>query len=175
VGSLSVRRPCLNRALFTSARTDWETPSALFRLLDVEFAFTLDVCATRLNRKCRRYFTPAINGLRQPWPGSCWMNPPYGRAIGVWVKKALEESQTGAIVVCLLPARIDTAWWHDGVMKASEIRLLRGRLRFVGAASPAPFPSAVAIFDVRRNLSAMPRVISWDWQGTLGRATGRAA
>ncbi|PYR31508.1 MAG: adenine methyltransferase, partial [Acidobacteria bacterium] len=75
-------------ALFSSARADWETPSDLFTRLDREFSFTLDVCATARNRKCRRYFTCSKDGLRQRWTGRCWMNPPYGRAIGAWVRKA---------------------------------------------------------------------------------------
>jgi phage N-6-adenine-methyltransferase len=169
VGSLKPAKPCLSRALFTSARGDWETPPALFQALDREFAFTLDVCASRHNRKCRRHFTPEVNGLRQRWRGACWMNPPYGRAIGAWVCKALEESLKGATVVCLLPARTDTAWWHRWVMKAQEIRLLRGRVQFVGAPAAAPFPSAVAIFDGRR-ASTEPRVLGWDWKASLNLA-----
>ncbi len=97
------------------------------------------------------------------------MNPPYGRAIGGWVRKAREESLSGAIVVSLLPARTDTAWWHDDVMRAQEIRLLRGRLTFVGAPSPAPFPSAIVIFDGNQKPALRPRVVSWDW-----RARGRS-
>ena len=73
------------------------------------------------------------------------MNPPYGRAIGGWVQKAFESSQQGALVVCLLPARTDTRWWHEYVMRG-EVRLLRGRITFEGGAHPAPFPSAIAIF-----------------------------
>src|SRR4051812_30945424 len=107
----------LSPALFSSARAAWQTPGELFAVLHREFRFTLDVCATLRNRKCRRCFTPRQNGLRQKWTGSCWMNPPYGRHIGRWVKKAHQESQSGATVVCLLPARTDTTWWHDHVMK----------------------------------------------------------
>ncbi len=103
------------------------------------------------------------------------MNPPYGRAIGTWIRKALEESIRGATVVCLAPARTDTLWWHGDVMKAREIRLLKGRLTFVGAQAPAPFPSAVVIFAKRLNLSAAPRVIAWDCRATLDVAATQAA
>ena len=74
------------------------------------------------------------------------MNPPYGRTIGQWIRKAWESSRNGATVVCLLPARTDTLWWHDCVSRATEIRFLKGRLRFEGAANSAPFPSAVVVF-----------------------------
>ena len=128
----------------TSARDDWETPSNFFADLNAEFHFTLDVCATAKNKKCRNFFSRMKNGLAQQWRGTCWMNPPYGRAIGNWMKKAYEESQRGVTVVCLVPARTDTAWWHDYAMKG-EIRFLRGRLYFSGGRR-APFPSAVVIF-----------------------------
>ncbi len=74
------------------------------------------------------------------------MNPPYGRKIKSWMKKAYEASRAGALVVCLVPARTDTAWWHDYAAKADEIRFIRGRLRFGAANHAAPFPSAVVIF-----------------------------
>src|ERR671925_2236107 len=101
------------RALFSSATTEWETPPSLFRLLEREFGFTLDVCASRRNHKCAAYYTREQDGLRQRWSGTCWMNPPYGRDIGAWIRKAREESLRGARIICLLPARTDTAWWHD--------------------------------------------------------------
>jgi site-specific DNA-methyltransferase (adenine-specific) len=157
----------IHRSLFSSARADWETPPALYGLLNRQFSFTLDVCATRQSRKCRRYFSPAVDGLRQRWRGCCWMNPPYGRAIAAWVKKAFEEGRKGATVVCLLPARTDTAWWHDHVMKGTEIRLLKGRLTFVGAPSPAPFPSAVVVFRRNPAPAVAPRVVSWNWRAVV--------
>jgi site-specific DNA-methyltransferase (adenine-specific) len=154
----------LARALFGSARTEWETPADLFALLDREFSFTLDVCATWANRKCAAYFSRAKDGLRQGWFGTCWMNPPYGRAIAAWVKKAHREAGRGATIVCLLPARTDTVWWQDTVMKAREIRLLRGRITFVGATAPAPFPSAVAIFKNTHSRRIGPHVVAWNWR-----------
>lgn len=140
-------RDCLRLAVHFSSRTDeWATPASLFDELDQEFGFTLDVCALPHNAKCERYFSPADDGLTQAWEGTCWMNLPYGRSIGRWVRKAFESSREGATVVCLIPARTDTAWWHEYVTKADEVRFVRGRLRFGEAASAAPFPSAIVIF-----------------------------
>jgi phage N-6-adenine-methyltransferase len=114
---------------FSSKTCLWETPQDFFDELDREFGFTLDVCALPENAKCQRYFTPDMDGLKQEWRGVCWMNPPYGREIGEWVRKAFESARRGATVVCLLPARTDTAWWHTYVMEATEVRFVRGRLR----------------------------------------------
>lgn len=131
---------------FSSARDDWETPQDLFDELHAEFRFTVDVCALPHNAKCKRFFSPTVDGLSQEWVGTCWMNPPYGRRIGEWVAKAFRSSLNGATVVCLVPARTDTEWWHRSVARSSEVRLLKGRLRFVGADASAPFPSAVVVF-----------------------------
>ena len=130
-----------------SSKTDlWETPQDFFDRLNAEFHFDLDVCALPENAKCKRYFTPTQDGLLQDWRGVCWMNPPYGRKIGLWVRKAYETAVSGGgIVVCLLPARTDTAWWHDYAMKG-EVRFIRGRLKFGGSKNSAPFPSAVVVF-----------------------------
>ena len=134
------------QACLSSEKMDWETPQEFFDNLNNEFGFTLDVCATPDNAKCHAYFTEQDNGLLFEWSGEkCWMNPPYGREIGKWMRKAYEESQKGAIVVCLVPARTDTAWWHDYAVKG-EVRFIRGRLKFGGAKNAAPFPSAVVIF-----------------------------
>ena len=133
-----------------SSNTDeWSTPQDFFTALDAEFGFTLDVCATPENAKCPRFFTEEDNGLEQSWAGeTCWMNPPYGRAIGEWMRKAYKEAQSGATVVCLVPARTDTAWWWDTAMMVwpHGIRFVRGRLKFGGSRDNAPFPSAVVVF-----------------------------
>ena len=131
--------------MFSSATDEWATPQDFFDKLNEEFHFETDVCATPENAKCARYFTREQDGLKQEWGGTCWMNPPYGRKIALWVQKAWESSQSGATVVCLLPARTDTAWWHDYCMKG-EIRFVRGRLKFGGSKNCAPFPSAVVVF-----------------------------
>ena len=133
-------------SLRLSGNDDWSTPQHVFDALDAEFGFTVDVCASESNRKCERYFDREADGLAQDWAGEvCWMNPPYGRGIGKWVRKAADSAERGATVVGLLPNRTDTGWWQD-VMRASEIRLVRGRLKFGGAGKGAPFGSAVAVW-----------------------------
>ena len=116
---------------------------------------TTDVCATPDNAKCEQYFTPEMDGLKQEWTGRCWMNPPYGRQIGQWLKKAYESAQGGALVVCLIPSRTDTSWWHDYVMRGN-VEFLRGRLKFSDSKSCAPFPSAIVVFGADGNGSVTP-------------------
>jgi site-specific DNA-methyltransferase (adenine-specific) len=130
-----------------SSRTcEWATPQDLFDRLHAQYGFTLDGCATAKNAKCPAYFTIVEDGLAQIWTGRVWMNPPYGREIRDWMRKAWEASQTTAeVVVCLVPARTDTAWWHE-YAKHGAVDFLPGRLRFGGAEHPAPFPSAVVVF-----------------------------
>ena len=131
---------------FSSATDEWETPRPLFDELDRIFGgFTLDPCATPQNAKCARFFTREVDGLAQAWTGKVFMNPPYGRQIGGWVRKAWEESLNGALVVCLLPARVDTRWWHDYARKG-HVYFLRGRLKFGMSRNCAPFPSAIVTF-----------------------------
>lgn len=129
-----------------SQSVEWSTPQTFYDQQHAEHGFTLDVCATAENAKCARFYTLADDGLSQPWAGVCWMNPPYGRGIGAWMRKAYESAQMGAKVVCLIPARTDTAWWHDYVVKG-RVRFIRGRLKFQGKKDNAPFPSALVIFD----------------------------
>lgn len=136
----------LNPALFTSRSEEWSTPQKLFDDLNNSYHFTLDPCATHTNAKCKRYFTEAEDGLSRPWTGRVFMNPPYGREIAKWVKKAYEESQSNAeLVVCLLPARTDTRWWHNYCLKG-EIQFVKGRLKFGDAKNAAPFPSVRVVF-----------------------------
>lgn len=139
---------------FSSATPEWETPGDVFASLAAEFGpFDLDPCATPRNAKCGRFFTMKDNGLEQAWHGRVFMNPPYGRHIGAWMEKAVEASRTSAqVVVCLVPARTDTAWWHKHA-SAGEIRFLRGRLRFGGCENSAPFPSAVVVFRNSQNVT----------------------
>lgn len=133
--------------MFSSATDQWATPQQFFNDWAKLFPFTVDVCADATNAKCPRFFDLEADGLAQDWaPETCWMNPPYGREIGRWVKKAYEESLKGATVVCLLPARTDTAWWHDYVIPHAQVAFIRGRIKFGDAKAGAPFPSAVAVF-----------------------------
>lgn len=139
----------MNQVHYSSDRHDWGTPWDFYLMLSMMYGpFTLDPCATANNAKCDKFYTIEDDGLAQDWAAECvFMNPPYGREIGKWVKKAYEEAWLGgARVVALLPARTDTRWWHDYVMRANTIRFVRGRLRFEGAENSAPFPSAVVIW-----------------------------
>ena len=129
---------------FSSKTDEWATPQSFFDQLDAEYGFEVDVCATPENAKCARFYTREQDGLAQEWRGVCWMNPPYGRQIGKWVRKAAEA--TGATVVCLIPSRTDTAWWHDYVLPFGDIQYVRGRLKFGGSPHNAPFPCAVVVF-----------------------------
>jgi len=138
----------MNSNLMFSSKTDmWSTPQSFFDKWNEKFNFNLDVCASVENAKCKRFFTEEDNGLIQKWEGICWMNPPYGRQIKHWIKKAYEESKGGATVVCLIPSRTDTIYWHEYVMKG-EITFIKGRLKFGDAKNAAPFPSAIVVFKV---------------------------
>lgn len=144
--------------MFSSNNMCWATPIELFNKLNKEFNFDIDVCASENNAKCNKYFTEHDNGLQQRWSGTCWMNPPYGKEINKWIEKAYIESQNGNTIVCLIPARTDTKYWHEYCMKSKEIRFIKGRIKFVGAKSCAPFPSAIVIFQ---KTTKEPTVISY--------------
>lgn len=167
----------IDAALFSSASDEWATPADLFAVLDREFGFFLDVCATAENAKCDLYYSPANDGLAQawpaaasPWPGdpklrTLWMNPPYSQ-IAAWMRKAHESALTGSLVVCLVPARTDTRWWWSYAVPAA-IRFLPGRLKFGGGKNSAPFPSAIIVMypglpDLRR------RAWFWNWKAQGG-------
>lgn len=136
----------INQGLMTSNTDEWATPQEFFDRLNALYGpFTTDVCADESNAKCRSYFDKATDGLKQTWAGKCWMNPPYGREIGKWMKKAYESASAGAVVVCLVPARTDTKWWHDYAAKG-QVTFIQGRLKFGGSKNSAPFPSAVVVF-----------------------------
>ena len=138
----------MNSALFSSATDSWSTPQSFFDELNREFRFDLDPCADDANHKCARYFTQEQDGLKQSWGGyRVFCNPPYGRAIGAWVKKGYEEGQKpDTLVAMLLPARTDTRYFHDYILHRSEIRFLPGRLKFGDSKNSAPFPSMLVIF-----------------------------
>jgi len=140
-----------------SETPEWETPQWLFDILDKEFHFTVDVCASEQNHKCEKYYSKADDGLKQEWMGGCWINPPYGREIKDWMQKAKLASENGATVVCLIPARTDTEWWWENCIQG-EIRFIRGRLQWPGSDTAAPFPSAVVI------LGKKPKVVWWNVQ-----------
>ena len=139
----------INTDVMFSSKTDlWSTPQLLFDELNKEFNFTLDPCATHKNAKCKKYYTKEQDGLRQSWENEIvFMNPPYGKEIGEWIKKAYTEHVcANAKVVMLLPARTDTKWFHHWIYKQAEIRFIKGRLKFGNSKNSAPFPSMIVIF-----------------------------
>ena len=137
---------------FSMESNEWETPQELYDELNKEYGFTLDPCATKESAKCDKYYTEEDNGLIQDWGGVVFMNPPYGRQINKWIEKAYKESLKGATVVCLIPARTDTRYWWDYIFPYAEIRFIKGRIKFKkdGISAPAPFPSAIVIFNNKR-------------------------
>ena len=140
----------ITSGLFSSNTPEWATPQDLYDALDAEFHFELDPCATDANHKAPLYFTKEQDGLAQDWGQlRTFINPPYGREIGKWVRKARMHAEGGGLAVALLPARTDTQWWRDCMM-ASEIRFIRGRLHFGGASAGAPFPSCIVIWGTPR-------------------------
>ena len=139
------------RGYMPPAKTvEWGTPQETFDMLNEEFNFTLDPCASHLNHKCTKYYTIEEDGLSMSWAGECvFMNPPYGNDAAKWIAKAYFESQYAEIIVALLPARTDTRWFHDYVYHKSEIRFIKGRLKFVGpdgTTGTATFPSMIIVW-----------------------------
>ena len=140
-----------NKVMFSSLSDEWRTPQSLFDKLDKEFKFKLDPCSNEHYCLTQRTITKEENGLEHNWlfqgkPQSVFVNPPYGKEIDKWMKKGYEESLKGNVVVMIIPSRTDTKWWHNYVMKAKEIRFIKGRLKFSGHKNSAPFPSCVVIF-----------------------------
>jgi len=137
----------LTEERFSSNSVEYETPLSLFDPLDSEFSFDIDVCANETNKKVERYFDKETDGLSQNWVGNCWCNPPYGRELPLWIKKAINTvAGSSGTVVMLIPARTNTIWWHDLVMKYGEIRFVKGRPKFNNGKHGLPFPLAIIIF-----------------------------
>jgi len=126
---------------------EWTTPTDVFDKLNKAYDFTLDPCCTKESALCEKFYTIEEDGLQQDWSKDVvFMNPPYGRGINKWIEKAYLESRMGAVVVCLIPARVDTRYWHDYIFPyARQITFLKGRLKFGGGGN-APFPSAIVEF-----------------------------
>jgi site-specific DNA-methyltransferase (adenine-specific) len=148
-------------ALYSRASDEWATPDDLYADLDAEFCFTLDAAATADNAKCATFYTRHEDALTQAWrltPShragrpAVWLNPPYSH-VRLFMQKARQEAAGGCTVVCLVPSRTDTKWWHESVWDYTthrprfgvEVRFLRGRLKFGDGRGSAPFPSVVII------------------------------
>ena len=137
----------INAGMLSSKTAEWSTPQLFFDMLNDEFHFTLDPCCTHENAKCEKHYTADDDGLSKPWgKETVFCNPPYGREMPRWIQKCSQEARRGAKVVMLIPARTDTAAFHDYIYHQAEIRFVRGRLKFGGAKWNAPFPSMVVIF-----------------------------
>ena len=136
------------KVMMSSKNMDWGTPQDFFDKLNKEFNFTLDPCATKETAKCKKYYTKEDDGLSKDWSGEIvFCNPPYGREIKHWVKKCSESKAT---VVMLIPARTDTLYFHEYIYNKSEIRFIKGRLKFIGkqqGSGSAPFPSMIVVFN----------------------------
>ena len=146
------------QVMFSSTSNDWATPQEFFDKLNWRFGpFDLDPCATAHTAKCLNFYTEMEDGLTKDWGDHCcFVNPPYGREIAKWIKKGYDEAQQkDTKVVMLIPARTDTKYWQDYVMKAQEVYFIRGRLKFGDSSNSAPFPSAVVVFEGR---STRPQV-----------------
>jgi len=161
----NIGRKMNKKLMFSSVRQDWATPQEVFDKLNKEFNFTLDPCCTKRTAKCKKFFTPKINGLKQSWEGEkVFVNPPFGREQAAWIKKGYEESQKPkTIVVFLIPARTDTIAFHKYLYGKAEIRFIKGRLKFINPIltvpkekwTAAPFPSMIAIL---RNLNEKSKI-----------------
>ena len=152
--------------LFSSKKQDWGTPPKVFEYFNSLYSFGLDAAAREDNSLCDRHIGPETDALSVPWDAqSVWLNPPYGRGIGKWIEKAYYEARSGKTVGVLVFARTDTKWWHDYVMKAQVVYLLKGRLKFVDSEgkseSPATAPSCFVVFG-RYTPTDGPRFVSLD-------------
>lgn len=139
----------MNKDVMFSSKTDnWATPTEFYNALNEEFHFNLDPCADEFNHKCEKFYTVEQDGLKQDWGGyRVFCNPPYGRDISKWVKKAYNEGHKSNTLVCMLiPARTDTKFFHDYILNRAEIRFIKGRLKFGGSKTAAPFPSMLVVY-----------------------------
>ena len=138
----------ITKGLTSTGNIVAETPKYLFDKISSIFNFSLDACALPENAKCESYYTPEDDGLSKPWRGGVWCNPPYGREISSWVRKAYEESQKeyNSFVLMLLPARTDTKWWWEYVQGKATLFFIKGRVKFGDHNVGAPFPSVLALY-----------------------------
>jgi phage N-6-adenine-methyltransferase len=141
----------ISPTLYSSRSEEWPTPQEFYDKLNDEFNFTLDPCATKENAKCKRFFTKEEQGLIQDWGSeTVFCNPPYGKEMKMWTRKCFESSLKGATVVLLAHSRTDTKWFHEWVYGKSELRFIKGRLKFGEGKYSAPFPSLVAVYRPKK-------------------------
>lgn len=143
------------KTLFSSANNEWGTPQFLFEELNDKYHFTLDPCSTDENAKCSKHYTIEDNGLSKEWINEIvFCNPPYGKEIGKWAEKCYQESCKGVKIVMLVPARVDTKWFHNFIYQKPNVRIefIKGRLKFenplCSKPANAPFPSMLVYFNL---------------------------
>jgi phage N-6-adenine-methyltransferase len=136
----------VDQSWFNAKSVEYETPDGIYEPLHCEFGFTLDVASTHENAKCANHYTAVEDGLTRDWSGVCWMNPPYGRVMQKWVRKAYKEWQRGCTVVALIPARTNTGWWHECVQDIATVRFIRGEVAFKGFVRGLWMPMAIVIW-----------------------------
>jgi len=175
----------------SSKSNEWETPDDFFKNLNKRYGFTVDAAATPENSKCEHFFTNEViyaghiglnrSGLNNSWEGeSVYLNPPYGKEIGLWIKKAYQESKKDTKPkVVLIPARTDTKYFSNYCSHAANLFFVQGRLKFDNRSlpswkedgshkkSPATFPSVVVVFqsirEGNRNVQWCNKTFSEFW------------
>ena len=136
---------------------EWATPPVFVERWAKELgldAFTLDACCRPETAKAEHYFTKTHDSLLQLWFGAVCLNPPYSK-IRPWLQKArasVAVPSACSLVCALLPAAVDTSWFHEEVLMAdAEIRFVRGRLRFLGwEGTPIPAPKTPSLIVIYR-------------------------
>jgi len=152
------------RVMFSTGKGDHQTPKDFFELLHREFAFKLDVAASAENNLLPSYITEETNALSVDWSSRNFCNPPYGKEVGAWIHKAVEQQMLGKLVVMLLAGRVGTKWFAEAVETANEIRFVRGRLTFEGQLAPAPFPSIVVVWNAGlKTFDLLPHLTKYRW------------
>ncbi len=144
----------MNKALNSSVKMDWQTPENVLELVRKVGPIGLDPCTTRENPTgALALCSPdvGLDGLKLQWAGNSfgalvYVNPPYGRALGAWVDKCIQEAKLGAEIILLVPSRTDTRWWHKAANEATCCAFWKGRMTFKGAPSTAPFPTCLFYF-----------------------------
>ncbi|KAB8333607.1 hypothetical protein SD80_012495 [Scytonema tolypothrichoides VB-61278] len=146
----------------SSGQNEWATPAwVIDALMAVLGKFDLDPCGDSRKpvTRARVVFTADDDGLHLPWMGNTFVNPPYGRELGLWVDKMVAEVEAGRVLTltALVPARTDTNWWHRAMSAGASVLFLKGRLKFGNSDQSAPFPSALLLWGLSPELLAAMR------------------
>ncbi len=131
-------------------KDSWETPAHIYEQWGANYKCNLDVAASAANTKCSDYFDIERDALSCDWYGRVWCNPPYSK-LKAWVAKAYRQRNNCDIIVCLLPAKTDTQWFHSFIYRKASLFFIKGRISFERNGQPGgrgrlPFPSMVTIY-----------------------------